>query len=71
MIQCVDIEFAQPQDCPQVTPDNCFNSSDISFAGIYTTALTATSGADGGRLSTTFLAALAPLFVVALCSLVI
>lgn len=38
MLQCVDIEFAEPEDCEEVTPDNCFNSSDISFADVYTTA---------------------------------
>lgn len=37
ILQCVDITFAQPEDCVEVTPDNCFNSSDISFAQVFTT----------------------------------
>ncbi|KAL1970993.1 hypothetical protein VTN77DRAFT_2827 [Rasamsonia byssochlamydoides] len=38
LYNCVDIEFAEPEDCEEVTPENCFNSSDISFADVYTTA---------------------------------
>lgn len=37
ILQCVDIEFALPQDCEEVTTDNCFNSSDITFAQVFTT----------------------------------
>lgn len=37
--QCVDIEFAEPQDCPEVTEENCFNSSNIRFANVYMTEL--------------------------------
>jgi hypothetical protein len=36
--QCVDIEFAEPEDVEEVTRDNCFNSSHIDFEFIYTTA---------------------------------
>lgn len=36
--QCVDIEFAEPEDVAEVTRDNCFNSSHIDFEFIYTTA---------------------------------
>ncbi|OXV11475.1 hypothetical protein Egran_00763 [Elaphomyces granulatus] len=36
-IQCVDIEFALPQDCEEVTTKNCFNSTDITFAQVFTT----------------------------------
>lgn len=35
--QCVDIEFAEPKDVPEVTRHNCFNSSDIGFETIFTT----------------------------------
>jgi len=37
LYNCVDIEFALPQDCEEVTTDNCFNSSDITFAQVFTT----------------------------------
>lgn len=33
--QCVDIEFADPKDVAEVTRENCFNSSDISFDRIF------------------------------------
>lgn len=35
LYNCVDIEFALPEDCEEVTQDNCFNSSDIAFADVY------------------------------------
>lgn len=38
ILQCVDIEFAEPEDVDEVTRDNCFNSSDISFNTIFTTS---------------------------------
>lgn len=34
--QCVDITFADPKDVAEVNSSNCFNSSDISFANVYT-----------------------------------
>ena len=44
-LQCVDITFAEPEDVPEVTPDNCSNSSDISFQYVFQTS-SLTSGAD-------------------------
>lgn len=38
LYNCVDIEFAEPEDVDEVTRDNCFNSSDISFNTIFTTS---------------------------------
>ena len=37
--QCVDITFAEPEDVEPVTPDNCANTSDISFQYVYSTNL--------------------------------
>ena len=30
-MQCVDITFAEPSEVEEVTKDNCFNSSDLSY----------------------------------------
>ncbi|KAE8137057.1 hypothetical protein BDV38DRAFT_100114 [Aspergillus pseudotamarii] len=35
LYNCVDIEFAEPEDVTEVTRDNCFNSSHISFSQIF------------------------------------
>ena len=39
-MQCVDIIFAENGDSKiaEVTTDNCFNSSDITFQYVYTTS---------------------------------
>ncbi|GES64265.1 hypothetical protein P170DRAFT_478824 [Aspergillus terreus] len=37
LYNCVDIEFAEPEDVAEVTRDNCFNSSDISFQSLFAT----------------------------------
>jgi hypothetical protein len=42
-LQCVDIEFADPSEVAEVNEQNCFNSSDISFQLVFSTA--ALSGA--------------------------
>ena len=36
-IQCVDITFADPKDVPEVTVDNCANTSDITLQYVYST----------------------------------
>ncbi len=55
--QCVDIEFAEPGDSriAEVNETNCFNSTDLGFAEIYTITTKAvgesansTSGAAAG-----------------------
>lgn len=48
LYSCVDITFAEPEDVEQLTPDNCFNSSQISSALVFTTtSLTEESAASG------------------------
>ena len=34
----MDLTLAEPQDVVQVTPQNCYNSSDIGFELVFTTA---------------------------------
>lgn len=36
LYNCADIEFAEPEDVAEVTRDNCFNSSAISFESVFT-----------------------------------
>lgn len=38
LYNCVDITFADPEDVEEVTPENCFNSSQITSNLIFTTA---------------------------------
>lgn len=40
----MDITFADPQDVAEVTRDNCFNSSDISFDHIFAASSLQQSG---------------------------
>jgi hypothetical protein len=52
LYNCVDITFAEPEDVEQLTPDNCFNSSQITSSLVFTTtSLTEDSAAS--ELSTT------------------
>ncbi|PLB45891.1 hypothetical protein P170DRAFT_478824 [Aspergillus steynii IBT 23096] len=37
LYNCVDIEFAEPEDVAEVTRENCFNSSAITFQSVFTT----------------------------------
>lgn len=37
LFNCVDITFADPKDVPEVTPDNCANTSDITLQYVYST----------------------------------
>jgi hypothetical protein len=37
LYNCADITFAEPEDVEEVTPDNCFNSSQIQSDLIFTT----------------------------------
>jgi len=45
LFSCVDITFADPADVEPVTPDNCANSSDLSFNLVFTTTSLTVSGA--------------------------
>ncbi|KAF9891167.1 hypothetical protein FE257_004731 [Aspergillus nanangensis] len=38
LYNCADIEFAEPEDVPEVTRDNCFNSSEIGFRSLFTSS---------------------------------
>ncbi|KAH8701734.1 hypothetical protein BGW36DRAFT_104179 [Talaromyces proteolyticus] len=64
LYNCVDIEFAEPKDCVQVTPDNCFNSSDIQFANVYTANLTSAAS-----ITSTTLLSFTPLVAMSLWEL--
>ena len=57
-LQCVDITFAEPEAVAQVTPDNCFNSSDISFQDVYYTNLTSAAEPLFASRRTTWMAAI-------------
>ncbi|PGH16279.1 hypothetical protein AJ79_01818 [Helicocarpus griseus UAMH5409] len=35
LYNCVDITFAEPEDVPEVTPENCFNSTQLSAKYIF------------------------------------
>jgi hypothetical protein len=35
--QCVDITFADPKDVPEVTEENCANTTNIGFELVFTT----------------------------------
>lgn len=60
----MDITFTEPEDVAEVTRDNCFNSSDITFQDIYRTApLNSVSGA--GQLVRLRWVELVPLVVAA------
>lgn len=49
IIKCVDIEFAEPNDprIPEVNETNCFNSTELGFADIYTITTVEPHEADG------------------------
>jgi hypothetical protein len=51
--QCVDITFAEPGDprIAHVNETNCFNSSDIGFAEVFTLTLKEAGQGEGSKLS--------------------
>ncbi|KAB8233107.1 hypothetical protein ETB97_009078 [Aspergillus alliaceus] len=51
LYNCVDIEFAEPEDVAEVTRDNCFNSSHITFSQVFAST-SLTSGATRGTFTT-------------------
>lgn len=63
--QCVDIEFAEPEDVPEVTRENCFNSSNLGFEFIFTTSSLRTSEAPRLLLDQSVLS-MVPLFLAGL-----
>ncbi|PQE10003.1 gpi anchored protein [Rutstroemia sp. NJR-2017a BVV2] len=56
LYSCVDITFAEPEDVAEVNSSNCFNSSHISFANVYTINDANTLGTSGAPASRTFYA---------------
>ncbi|KAK5170620.1 uncharacterized protein LTR77_005209 [Saxophila tyrrhenica] len=38
LYNCVDVTLAEPEDVKEVTPQNCYNSSDLGFELLFTTA---------------------------------
>ena len=69
-LQCVDITFAEPEDVPEVTPDNCANSSTISFQDVYYTNLSSAAVPTLASSGTSWMATL-PLVVAAIVAMTI
>jgi hypothetical protein len=67
VFQCVDIEFADPSDVAEVNEANCFNSTDLSFQLVFSTA--SLSAASSSILSSTHLLATVPLMVLGIVGL--
>ncbi|KAJ5735578.1 uncharacterized protein N7483_000703 [Penicillium malachiteum] len=61
LYNCVDITFAEPEEVEEVTRQNCFNSSDLTFQYVYTTGGINAAGA----LKPQTLLSLVPLLLVA------
>jgi len=56
LFSCVDITFANPEDVAEVNETNCYNSSDISFANVYSIPIgTASAGLRSISATTTLL----------------
>ncbi|ESZ99415.1 hypothetical protein SBOR_0177 [Sclerotinia borealis F-4128] len=58
LYSCVDITFANPRDVAEVNSSNCFNSSQISFANVYTINDAQAAGTSDAVTSRTFHAGL-------------
>lgn len=58
--QCVDITFALPEDVAEVNSSNCFNTSDISFANVYTINDASAPGTSSKSASTSASTAASP-----------
>ncbi|KKK16900.1 hypothetical protein P175DRAFT_0426223 [Aspergillus ochraceoroseus IBT 24754] len=62
LYNCVDITFADPADVEEVTEENCFNSSTISFETLFTTS-SLSSGAFETITVPSFITTLLPAFL--------
>ncbi|KAL9124021.1 MAG: hypothetical protein Q9217_006608 [Psora testacea] len=69
LYNCADITFAEPEDVPLVTADNCANTSNIEFDFVYSTS-SLTSDATTLLLGTTWMASIAFAAVIS-CGLMI
>lgn len=58
--KCVDVTLAEPEDVEEVTPQNCYNSTNIAFDMVFTMEAlsTATGAAPSQQMSRTSLAAI-------------
>ncbi|KAI9657427.1 MAG: hypothetical protein M1821_003109 [Bathelium mastoideum] len=63
LYNCVDVTLADPSEVVPVTPQNCFNSSDIGFDQVFTTTSLQESAASLPMMNPTSLSLLIPLFV--------
>ncbi|KAI9755684.1 MAG: hypothetical protein M4579_004182 [Chaenotheca gracillima] len=68
LYNCVDVTLTDPKDVDRVTPENCFNSTDISFNTVFSTADVTSAAAP---LTSTFAnyLGLTPLILVTLFSI--
>lgn len=53
--QCVDLTLAEPEDVEEVTPQNCYNSSDLDFNLVFTTEALRNAAPSSFSSSSTFL----------------
>ncbi|RHZ63925.1 copper acquisition factor BIM1-like domain-containing protein [Aspergillus thermomutatus] len=63
LYNCVDIEFAEPTEVEEVTRDNCFNSSIITFGEVFTTTSLTSAAAPKPSLMS-----MLPVYMIALFS---
>ncbi|RDL41676.1 Uncharacterized protein BP5553_01655 [Venustampulla echinocandica] len=49
LYSCVDITFALPEDVDEVNETNCFNSSDISFNNVFSTAISGNTASSASK----------------------
>jgi hypothetical protein len=70
-VQCVDIEFADPRDVAEVNEQNCFNSTDITFQLVFSTAALNSAAPPSffASIPSTHLLALLPLVLVGMLGL--
>lgn len=60
--QCVDLTLAEPEDVAEVTPQNCYNSSDLGFNLVFTTeSLRSAASSTSSSISMMFFVALVSL----------
>ncbi|CAK4031018.1 Hypothetical predicted protein [Lecanosticta acicola] len=57
LYSCVDVTLANPEDVEQVTPQNCYNSSDLGFELVFTTEALSSSAVSLAARSTVALVA--------------
>ncbi|KAL8672984.1 MAG: hypothetical protein Q9168_002578 [Polycauliona sp. 1 TL-2023] len=58
LYNCVDIEFAEPEDVPEVNESNCVNSTDIGFELVFSTDSLASAASPATSRITTWITSL-------------